>query len=143
MVVYGRFAGTFGTIRTNVFKLPRVFSFIVKEPWVVITLVKIFQHRRQDLRLLFWQVNTFCMRFKELSSTSGLEERRLTEDVFVSGKEALLGTDTERDDGRGQSTITTRVSWKVDAWLRVGEYTYLPMGGLVCSFGGDFIDSDL
>jgi hypothetical protein len=88
-----------GTVCSTILQFPGILSLIMKQPRVVITLVKVLEDRRQDLWLLFGQIDAFSIRLEELASAGCFEEGRLAEDVFVSGKETLLWTDTDGDDG--------------------------------------------
>jgi hypothetical protein len=87
-----------GTVCSTILKFPGILSLVVEQPGVVITLVKVLENRGQDLWLLFGQVDAFSIRLEELASAGCFEEGRLAEDIFVSGKETLLWTDTDGDD---------------------------------------------
>lgn len=69
---------------------------------MVVTLVEVFEHRGEDLGLLFWQVDAFGVGFEKLASAAGGEEGGEGENVFMSSEEALFGSDTDGDDGRGE-----------------------------------------
>ena len=65
---------SFRTVRSAIFKLPGILSLVMKQPRVVVTLVKIFKDRRQDLWLFFGQIDAFGVGLKELASAGCLEE---------------------------------------------------------------------
>ena len=99
VMVDGRVGRSFGTVCSAVLKFPGVLPLVVEQSWVVVTLVEVFQDRREDLWLFFRQVDAFGIRLEELASARRFEEGRLAENVFVSGEETLLGTDADGDDG--------------------------------------------
>ena len=70
----------------------------------VVSLIKIFKHRGQNLGLLFGEVDPFGVGLDELTVAGGFEEWGLAEDFLMTSKESLFGTNADRDDGRRQGT---------------------------------------
>lgn len=104
--------------------LPRVASLVVHQTRVVVTLVEILEHRAKDLGLLVGKGDALGGGVHVPVSKSVAEEGAATEDVFVSGKEALFSTDDESDDGRSQVADDVRT---VIFMKRDNGYTYFPM----------------
>lgn len=89
-------------------KLPRVSSLILNQTRVVIALVEVFQDRTEDLGLLVRKRDLFDS--IHVSGAKGVvEERAAAEDIFMSGEEALLGTDDQCHDSRGRAAVPTWV----------------------------------
>lgn len=82
-------------------ELPRVAALAVDEAWVVVTLIQELKHGREDFGLFVRKRDALRVALGEVLVQSRLEERRKAEDVLVSGEEAVLVPDNERDDGRG------------------------------------------
>lgn len=75
--------------RAGFFQFPSILSLIVQQFGMVISLVKVFEDRRENLWLLVGQVDS-PRRVKELSLECGKEEWRTREDLFVASKESLF-----------------------------------------------------
>jgi hypothetical protein len=75
--------------------LPRISPLVVDQPRIIIAFVEVFENGGKDFGLFVWEGDAFARRFHELASAGGLEEGRYTEDVFVSGEEALFAADDE------------------------------------------------
>lgn len=65
---------SFGTVCSTIFEFPSILSLVMEQPRVVVTLVKVFKDRGQDLWLFFRQIDAFSVRLKELASAGCLEE---------------------------------------------------------------------
>ena len=92
--------GTFRRSSCDIFEFPCILSLIVQQVGKVVSFVKIFEHRRQDLGLLFRKVDAFGIRFDKLATAGSFEERRLAEDLFMTSKETLFRTNADGDDRR-------------------------------------------
>lgn len=98
MVVDSRFDWTVGI---GGLELPRVAALAVDEAWVVVTLIQELKHGREDFGLFVRKRDALRVALGEVLMQSRLEKGRKAEDVLVSGEEAVLVPDNERDDGRG------------------------------------------
>lgn len=79
--------------------LPAVAALVVKKAGVVIALVEVFQHRRENLGFLVRKGDAAGCIVHVVTTEGILEERRGAEDIFMGSKKTLLGTDDEGDDG--------------------------------------------
>lgn len=91
-------------------ELPRVPSFAVPQPWVVITFVEIFKHRTENLWFLVCKSDPLgrCVRISV--SESVREEGAAAENVLVSSEEALFRTDDQGNDWRGGAVRASSMS---------------------------------
>ena len=102
MVVNGRLdIATSAGAGIAILELPGVPALALQQAWVVVSLVEILEHGREDLGNLFGQLKAFVVRFEELAPATGGEEGREGEDVFVGGEEALLRADADGDNCGG------------------------------------------
>lgn len=104
-------------------KLPRVVALVMDEARVVVALVEVLEHRREDFGLVVGQDNALgcreggwaggrrdrCGRRRDGRTVVQhvvlerlLEERRSAKDFFVGGKDALFPADDESDDWRSR-----------------------------------------
>lgn len=93
------------------FEFPCIFSLVVQQLGVVVSLVEILKHCRQDLRRLIRKVDPASLIIVELSTAGGFEESGTTQDIFMSCEETLLGPDADRDDRRSQ--CARRGQWQL------------------------------
>lgn len=85
-----------------VLELPGVSAFVVADARVVVALVEVLEHRREDLGLLVGEVDAAGVALLKLASTAGGEEGRQAEDVLMGGEQTLFPTADYGDDGRGK-----------------------------------------
>ena len=95
------------------FELPCIFSLVVEQLGVVVSLVEILKHCGQDFRRLIRKVDPASLIIVELSAAGGFQESGTTQDIFMSCEETLLRPDADRDDRRSQCA---RRTWSVAAW---------------------------
>jgi hypothetical protein len=86
-----------------VFELPALSSLIKFQAWVVVSFVKILENRREDFWFFVRKIDAFC-RFVKLGLAKHAEIWTVAQDVFMGGEQALLPSDTDRDDGRCDGT---------------------------------------
>ncbi len=89
--------------RSFIFQFPSVFPLVMDQFGMVVSLVEVFQNSRKHFGLFVGQIDPSGMIVQELASARSLEEGRSREDVFVTGKETLFGTDADCHNGRSQS----------------------------------------
>ena len=78
------------------------------QPGIVIPFVEVFEDGGEDFRLFVRKIDLLALGLVELPSAGRLEKRREAEDIFVSGEEALLSSDDERDYRRSQGARNDR-----------------------------------
>ena len=93
-----------------IFQFPGILSLVMQQLWIVVSLVEKLQDSREYLRMFIWQVDSSLLVVKELALECGFKEGGSAEDVLMTGKNSLFTSDTDRDDGRGESTAEVRVS---------------------------------
>jgi hypothetical protein len=93
-----------------IFQFPGVLSLVMQQLWIVVSLVEKLQDSREDLRMFIWQVDSSLLVVKELALDCGFEEGGSAENVLMTSKNSLFTSDTDRDDGRGESTDEVKVS---------------------------------
>ena len=91
-------------------EVPTPSRLVVVHFGAVIAFVEIFQDGGKDLGCFVRQVDALAVRFEELRSAGIGEEGRLSKNVFVCGKESLLGPDADGHDGRVQVTVLGSVT---------------------------------
>jgi hypothetical protein len=77
---------------------------VVFETGIIVAFVEVFEHGREDFRLFIGKVDALVRCLEELVTARRLEERGMAEDVFMGGKEPLLRSDRECDDGTNGSS---------------------------------------
>lgn len=80
-------------------KLPGILALVVNETRRVVALVQVLEDGGEDLGVLFGKGETLARGLHVLLPQNGAEERRLGEDILVSGEYPLLRADDECDDG--------------------------------------------
>lgn len=85
-----------------IFQLPSVLSLIVHQFRIVVPFVKIFEDRRQDLRLFIRQIDSSRMVLQKLAFACSLEEGGPAKNFFMSSKKPIVTADAYGDDGRGE-----------------------------------------
>lgn len=86
-------------------QLPRVAPLAVHKPRVVVALVEVLEHRREDLGRLVGQGEAAALGHGAVGVVLLLVQQDVGEvggtgeDVLVGGKDALVGADDEGDDG--------------------------------------------
>ncbi len=100
VVVDGRLGGSGPLVQ--LLDLPGVPALVLDEAGVIVALVEVLEHGREDLGLLVGQVDALALRVHILALQGLLEPRRGAEDVLVRGEDPLLLADHEGHDGRGQ-----------------------------------------
>lgn len=82
---------------------PGLTALVVKQAGVVVTLVQILENAGENLRFLCRQVDASSSGLEELTVQRLREERGMGQDVFMRGKQSLVGTHDDCHDGRGQT----------------------------------------
>jgi len=82
---------------------PSVTAFVVHQPWRVIALVEIFEDAGENFRFLVWQKDASIVALEEVVSARRCEERRMRENILVSGEQSLFLSHHNSDDGAGES----------------------------------------
>jgi len=96
-----------GTPR-RVLEGPRAAPLVLEQARVVVPLVEVLEHAREDLGLLVGEVDPLARRVEELAPACRREERRQAEHVLVRCEQSSLPTDLEGDDRGGESPVLPR-----------------------------------
>jgi len=86
----------------RILQSPSVALLVVEEPRVVVSFVKIFEDRGEDLGYFVRQLDPSCEAFVALATESGSKVGRCGEDVLMAGKQALVNTHHQCDDGASE-----------------------------------------
>ena len=123
------FIGAIGV--AAVFEVPAIALLVVLHAWEVVALVEVLQNTREDFGLFIGKVNALVRGLEELAGTGGMEPWRVTQDVFVCGKEPLLSSDADGDDGTDgchqymarlvKLKVKTNLPSVGDVWLDCGD----------------------
>lgn len=84
-----------------VFNLPDVPPFVVEQFGIIVSLVQVLENRRENFWMFVGQIDSSCVALEELLSACGFEEWGSSYDIFVAGKDSLLVTNADGDNGRG------------------------------------------
>lgn len=93
-----------GFTLAGILEAPAVPLLVVLQTRVVVALVQVLQHGRENLGLLVGKVDPPGRGVEELALADGLEVRGVAEDILVGGEQALVPANADGDDSRGQST---------------------------------------
>lgn len=85
-----------------VLEFPRVALLVVKQTWVVVTLVEIFEDGGEHLGFFVGKGDSLALCLEATSAAGGLKERRLAEYFLVCCKESAISTNRQGDDRRGR-----------------------------------------
>jgi len=86
----------------TVLELPGVTVPVMNQARIVISLVEILEHGREDLGLLVRKGDSLVHGIRRVLATGRLKERRLAEDVLVCRKQTPLAANGKGDNGRGR-----------------------------------------
>ena len=94
--------GRVGSLRS--FEPPGIAPRVVHKSWVVVALVEILEHAREDFGFFVGQFDALdFVALVQMSSADCRKVRRIAENVLVGSEEPLFATDDDRDDRAGQT----------------------------------------